>query len=133
MEPPSSACSGQRRCSSAGGNQGAEALESPCPARKQYSAILCQLRFNEKTDLPLLYRTIEPSLASKELFLRKAIGWALRQHAWTDPAEVQCYPIAFTPRSQRPWLPPRPLLPCGSPEGRSRSAPRAGGLATRGA
>jgi 3-methyladenine DNA glycosylase AlkD len=34
---------------------------------------------------------IEPSLDSKEFFLRKAIGWALRQYAWTNPAEVQRY------------------------------------------
>jgi len=32
-----------------------------------------------------------PSLPSKEFFLRKAIGWALRQYAWTDPAEVRRY------------------------------------------
>ena len=34
---------------------------------------------------------IEPALASKEFFLRKAIGWALRQHAWTDPREIRRY------------------------------------------
>jgi 3-methyladenine DNA glycosylase AlkD len=39
----------------------------------------------------LLYACIEPSLGSSEFFLRKAIGWALRQHAWTDPGEVQRY------------------------------------------
>lgn len=55
------------------------------------SSILCQLRFEQKTDLDLLYACIEPSLASKEFFLRKAIGWALRQYAWTDPAEVKRY------------------------------------------
>jgi 3-methyladenine DNA glycosylase AlkD len=33
----------------------------------------------ERTDLTLLYDCIEPSLASREFFLRKAIGWALRQ------------------------------------------------------
>jgi 3-methyladenine DNA glycosylase AlkD len=36
-------------------------------------------------------RTIEPALSSKEFFLRKAIGWALRQHAWTDPKEIRRY------------------------------------------
>jgi 3-methyladenine DNA glycosylase AlkD len=30
-----------------------------------------------------------PSLDSNEFFLRKAIGWALRQHAWADPAAVR--------------------------------------------
>ncbi|MFO0724269.1 MAG: DNA alkylation repair protein [Myxococcota bacterium] len=56
---------------------------------KRRSAILCQLRFKENTDLDLLYRTITPALDSKEFFLRKAIGWALRQYAWTDPKEVK--------------------------------------------
>lgn len=58
---------------------------------KRRAAILCQLGFKKDTDLDLLYRTIEPSLSSKEFFLRKAIGWALRQYAWTDPAEVRRY------------------------------------------
>ncbi len=48
---------------------------------KRRSAILCQLRAKERTDLDFLYACIEPSLASKEFFLRKAIGWALRQYA----------------------------------------------------
>jgi 3-methyladenine DNA glycosylase AlkD len=56
---------------------------------KRRSAILCQLRFKADTDLELLYATIEPSLGSPEFFLRKAIGWALRQYAWTDPREIQ--------------------------------------------
>ena len=44
-----------------------------------------------RTDLGLLYACIEPSLRSREFFLRKAIGWALRQYAWTDPREVLRY------------------------------------------
>jgi len=43
------------------------------------------------TDLDLLYACIEPSLSSKEFFLQKAIGWALRQYAWSDPREVARY------------------------------------------
>jgi 3-methyladenine DNA glycosylase AlkD len=58
---------------------------------KRRSAILCQLGFEKDTDLDLLYAAIEPALSSKEFFLRKAIGWALRQHAWTDPGEVRRY------------------------------------------
>jgi 3-methyladenine DNA glycosylase AlkD len=58
---------------------------------KRRSAILCQITFKAETDLDLLYRAIEPSLSSKEFFLRKAIGWALRQYAWTDPREVARY------------------------------------------
>jgi 3-methyladenine DNA glycosylase AlkD len=58
---------------------------------KRRSAILCQLTFRKDTDLDLLYSVIEPALSSKEFFLRKAIGWALRQYAWTNPAEVRRY------------------------------------------
>ena len=58
---------------------------------KRRSAILCQLGFKRNTDLLLLYACIAPSLASKEFFLQKAIGWALRQYAWTNPAEVKRY------------------------------------------
>ena len=58
---------------------------------KRRTAIICQLGFKEQTDLGLLYACIEPSLSSREFFLRKAIGWALRQHAWTDPSEISRY------------------------------------------
>ncbi len=58
---------------------------------KRRSAILCQLGFKGATDLDLLYACIEPSLLSKEFFLQKAIGWALRQYAWSDPREVARY------------------------------------------
>ena len=58
---------------------------------KRRSAILCQLTFKRETDLTLLYDCIEPNLADKEFFMRKAIGWALRQYAWTDPREVKRY------------------------------------------
>lgn len=58
---------------------------------KRRTSILCQLRFKRDTDLDLLYACIEPSLDSKEFFLRKGIGWALRQVAWSDPAEIRRY------------------------------------------
>jgi 3-methyladenine DNA glycosylase AlkD len=58
---------------------------------KRRTSIICQLGFKSDTDLGLLYACIEPSLGSQEFFLRKAIGWALRQHAWTDAAEIKRY------------------------------------------
>jgi 3-methyladenine DNA glycosylase AlkD len=58
---------------------------------KRRTSIICQLGFKQDTDLDLLYACIEPSLESKEFFLRKAIGWALRQYGWTDPSEVKRY------------------------------------------
>ena len=58
---------------------------------KRRTAILSQLGFKERTDLDLLYACIEPNLADREFFIRKAIGWALRQYAWTNPREVTRY------------------------------------------
>jgi 3-methyladenine DNA glycosylase AlkD len=58
---------------------------------KRRTAIICQLGFKAETDLELLFACIEPSLASREFFLQKAIGWALRQYAWTDGAEIKRY------------------------------------------
>jgi 3-methyladenine DNA glycosylase AlkD len=58
---------------------------------KRRSAILCQLGCTRETDLDLLYDCIEPNLSHKNFFIRKAIGWALRQYAWTDPKEVRRY------------------------------------------
>jgi 3-methyladenine DNA glycosylase AlkD len=55
---------------------------------KRRSAILAQLGFKGATDRKLLYDCMRTSLGRPEFFLRKAIGWALRQHAWTDPREV---------------------------------------------
>jgi 3-methyladenine DNA glycosylase AlkD len=55
------------------------------------TSIICQLGAKESIDLDLLTACIEPNLADREFFIRKAIGWALRQHAWTDPAWVQDY------------------------------------------
>jgi 3-methyladenine DNA glycosylase AlkD len=65
---------------------------------KRRTSIICQNRFKAETDLDLLYACIEPSLESREFFLRKAIGWALRQYAWTDPAEVARYVAAHADR-----------------------------------
>ena len=61
---------------------------------KARSAILCQVRMKERTDLDFLYACILPSIPSREFFLRKAIGWALRSYAWTDPREVARYVAA---------------------------------------
>jgi 3-methyladenine DNA glycosylase AlkD len=64
---------------------------------KRRSAILCQIGSKTETDVPLLFACIEPSLDSDEFFLRKAIGWALRQYAWTDPDAV----VRYVKRNER--------------------------------
>ncbi|GMU41153.1 MAG: DNA alkylation repair protein [Chloroflexota bacterium] len=65
---------------------------------KRRAAIICQLKHKQATDLRLLYDCIEPNLGDREFFIRKAIGWALRQYAWTDPDEVVRYVTAHADR-----------------------------------
>jgi 3-methyladenine DNA glycosylase AlkD len=62
------------------------------------TAILAQLTFKDATDLDLLYACIEPSLDRREFFLRKGIGWALRQYARVDAREVLRYVTAHADR-----------------------------------
>ena len=58
---------------------------------KRRSAILFQLKAKAGTDLKLLYACVERAMDEDEFFLRKAIGWALREYAKTDPDEVIRY------------------------------------------
>lgn len=55
------------------------------------AAIIAQLGFKDATDRELLYAAIEPSFGERDFFLRKAIGWALRQYARVAPDEVRRY------------------------------------------
>ena len=89
---------------------------------KRRSAILCQLTFKKATDLDLLYATIEPSLGSREFFLRKAIGWALRQYAWTDAKEIRRYVRAHEGRLS--GLSRREALKNAGPGGRGQKKRR---------
>jgi 3-methyladenine DNA glycosylase AlkD len=52
-------------------------------------SIISQLGRREETDLDLLAAVIEPNLAEQDFFVRKAIGWALRQQARTSPHWVR--------------------------------------------
>ncbi|MFI5197397.1 MAG: DNA alkylation repair protein [Thermoanaerobaculia bacterium] len=65
---------------------------------KRRSAILCQNTFKADTDLGFLFACVEPSLGSKEFFLNKAIGWALRSYAWTDARPIVKYVEAHRAR-----------------------------------
>jgi len=53
------------------------------------TAVIAQLGSGAGTDLRLLRHAIEANLADPDFFLRKGIGWALRQHARVDPAWVR--------------------------------------------
>ena len=53
------------------------------------TSVICQLPHGADTDLDLLHHAIEANADDPSFWLRKAIGWALRQHARTDPDWVR--------------------------------------------
>lgn len=53
------------------------------------ASVICQLTHRDATDLDLLRYAIEANVADGSFWLRKAIGWALRQYARTDPDWVR--------------------------------------------
>lgn len=61
---------------------------------KRRTAIISQVGAKVETDVGLLYDCIDPNMADKEFFIRKAIGWALRAYAWLNPMEVERYVLA---------------------------------------
>jgi 3-methyladenine DNA glycosylase AlkD len=61
---------------------------------KRRVSIICQISFKRDTDLELLYANIEPNLADRSFWIRKAIGWSLRAYAWTNPKEIARYVAA---------------------------------------
>jgi 3-methyladenine DNA glycosylase AlkD len=55
------------------------------------SAILHQLRWGTDTDADRLFEYSRRRAGDTEFFIRKAIGWALRQYARTDPDAVRTF------------------------------------------
>lgn len=66
------------------------------------AAILAQLGHRADTDTALLSDVLEAnlegSLHGREFFVRKAVGWALRQYARTDPEWVRAWVDAHSSR-----------------------------------
>lgn len=58
------------------------------------TSIICQIGAKDRTDVPRLLRYCESQLHEKEFFIRKAIGWALREYAKTDPETVRAFTSA---------------------------------------
>ena len=72
------------------------------------AAILHQLRFRERTDAARLFAYCTSRAGDPEFFIRKAIGWALREYSKTDPravvAFVQAHADVLSPLSRREAL-----------------------------
>ncbi|MFD3726107.1 DNA alkylation repair protein [Streptomyces sp. NPDC058671] len=69
--------------------------EDPWVAR---TALLHQLRFKGATDADRLFAHCLRRAPDTDFFLRKAIGWALREYAKTAPDEVRAFVTAHTTR-----------------------------------
>ncbi len=57
----------------------------------QRSCLLFQLKYKQETDFELLKSFIMPLAGSKEFFIQKAIGWALREYSKTNPKAVAAF------------------------------------------
>ncbi|HEY7175814.1 MAG TPA: DNA alkylation repair protein [Micromonosporaceae bacterium] len=55
------------------------------------TAILHQLRYRDKTDSERLFRYSASQAGHRDFFVRKAIGWALREYAKTDAEAVRAF------------------------------------------
>ena len=55
------------------------------------TTLIFQLRYKEKTSFNLMKEMIEPLKNSSEFFIKKAIGWALREYSKTEAQEVFLY------------------------------------------
>jgi 3-methyladenine DNA glycosylase AlkD len=58
------------------------------------TALLHQLRRKATTDTGRLFGYCTALAGERDFFIRKAIGWALRTYAWTDPDAVREYVAA---------------------------------------
>jgi 3-methyladenine DNA glycosylase AlkD len=72
------------------------ALDSDLWIRR--TSVICQISHGPALDRDLLTYAIEQNLDDPSFWLRKAIGWALRQHARIDPAWVRAYVDALGDR-----------------------------------
>lgn len=58
---------------------------------RRRTALICQLKHRDRTDEQLLFDACLAMAHEREFFIRKAIGWALRQHAKTAPERVAAF------------------------------------------
>lgn len=55
------------------------------------ASILFQLKYKNETNEALLYEYMVKNADSKEFFIQKAIGWALREYSKTNPESVKAF------------------------------------------
>lgn len=55
------------------------------------ATILCQLAHKKDTDQAMLFQFCRRRARDKDFFIRKAIGWALREYSKVDPVSVRAF------------------------------------------
>jgi 3-methyladenine DNA glycosylase AlkD len=74
---------------------------------RRRTSIICQLGSKGATDVDLLAACIDANADDRDFFLRKGIGWALREFAKTEPGWVRAFVDArpgLSPLSRREAL-----------------------------
>jgi 3-methyladenine DNA glycosylase AlkD len=74
---------------------------------RRRTSIICQLGFKANTDVDLLEACVDANVDDPDFFLRKGIGWALREFAKTEPGWVRAFVEArpgLSPLSRREAL-----------------------------
>ena len=85
------------------------------------SSIIVQLGFKQRTDEAFLFEMCANRATDREFFVRKAIGWALREHSKVDADAVRRFVAAhpeLSPLSKREalkWLEHRSRSAVGAP------------------
>jgi 3-methyladenine DNA glycosylase AlkD len=55
------------------------------------TALIAHLKHKTETDQDMLFEFCRLRMHEKEFFIRKAIGWALRQYSYTEPEAVKSF------------------------------------------
>jgi 3-methyladenine DNA glycosylase AlkD len=58
---------------------------------RRRTSVICQIKAKADTDTELLADCVEANVDDQDFFLRKGIGWALREYGKTDPAWVRAF------------------------------------------
>lgn len=65
---------------------------------RRRASVICQIGSRDATDTALLAECILANVDDADFFLRKGVGWALREHAKTDPDWVRSFTTSYRGR-----------------------------------
>jgi 3-methyladenine DNA glycosylase AlkD len=65
---------------------------------RRRASVICQIGSRDATDTALLAECVLANADDPDFFLRKGIGWALREHVKTDPDWVRAFTTSYRAR-----------------------------------